>query len=96
MNRLSDRSSILLVSTNKIRMPYGILILLGRLVENRTPKGLCVEKQSGGLFFRAKKDCGYRKHEAKRSALGRNLSVKPDGLTILRVGIVLIYFKSNI
>ena len=50
--------------------------------ENRTPKGLHVEKQSGGLFFRAKKDCGYRKHEAKRSAFGtRNLSVKPDGLT---------------
>ncbi len=58
------------------------LFLIGRsLKENRTPKGLHEAKQSCELFCRARKDCGYRIAETESRQLGRNLSVKPSGLT---------------
>lgn len=99
MNEFSDRSSILLVSTIKKHVMaerHGVFFCGVDFGENRTPKGLHAEKQSGGLFFRAKISCGYRIAETQSRQLGRNLSIEPFRSMILRVDIVLLYFKSNI
>ncbi len=76
MDEFSDRSSILLVSTNK-KHTIAKLWCVSYWVDSERielKKGLHAEKQSGGLFFRAKKDCGCRICQSK---LGRNLSVEP-------------------